>query len=78
LSGSKFQDSRHPWVVSINLIGALLWEYKIQLEEIASSEGRSTAQICEAFLRAGTDTYKKKENKVIKDFLTTSEKERSG
>jgi hypothetical protein len=51
---------------------------KIQLEEIASSEGRSTAQICEAFLRAGTDTYKKKGNKVIKDFLTTSEKERSG
>jgi hypothetical protein len=51
---------------------------KIQLEEIASSEGRSTAQICEAFLRAGTDTYKKKGNKVIKDFLTTSGKERSG
>jgi hypothetical protein len=51
---------------------------KIQLEEIASSEGRSTAQICEAFLRAGTYTYKKKGNKVIKDFLTTSAKERSG
>jgi hypothetical protein len=50
---------------------------KIQLEGIASSEGRSVAQICEAFLRAGTDTYKKKGNKVIKDFLTTSGKERS-
>ena len=47
---------------------------KIQLEEIASSEGRSTAQICEAFLRAETDTYKKKGNKVIKDFLITSAK----
>jgi hypothetical protein len=51
---------------------------KIQLEEIASSEGRSTAQICEAFLKAGTDTYKKKGNKVIKDFLTTPGKERAG
>ena len=51
---------------------------KIQLEEIASSEGRSTAQICEAFLRAGTDTYKKKGNKVIKDYLTTAGKEGSG
>jgi Arc-like DNA binding dprotein len=51
---------------------------KIQLKEIASSEGRSVAQICEAFLRAGTDTYKKKGNKVIKDFLTRSGKERSG
>lgn len=35
------------------------------MEEIASSEGRSTAQICEVFLSAGTDTYKKTENKVI-------------
>jgi hypothetical protein len=51
---------------------------KIQLEDIAYSEGRSTAQICEAFLRAGTDTYKKKGNKVIKDFLTPSGKERAG
>jgi hypothetical protein len=50
---------------------------KIQLEEIASSEGRSTAQICEAFLRAGTDTYKKKGNRIIKEFLTISEKERA-
>jgi hypothetical protein len=47
---------------------------KIQLEEIASAEGRSTAQICEAFLRAGTDIYKKKGNKVIKDFLTSGKR----
>jgi hypothetical protein len=53
-------------------------DLKIQLEEIASSERRSVAQICEAFLRAGTDTFKKKGNKVIKDFLATPGKERSG
>jgi predicted transcriptional regulator len=45
-------------------------DLKIRLEEIASSEGRSTAQICEAFLRAGADSYKKKGSGFIKGFLT--------
>jgi hypothetical protein len=51
---------------------------KIQLEEIASSEGRSTAQICEAFLRAGTDNYKKKGSKFIKGFIAQQKKEHPG
>lgn len=51
---------------------------KVQLEEIALSEGRSTAQICEAFLRAGTNSYAKKGTKVIKDFLSASAKPGAG
>jgi hypothetical protein len=48
---------------------------KIQLEEIALSEGRSTGQICEAFLRAGADSYRKKGASVIKEFLKHQRKE---
>jgi hypothetical protein len=51
---------------------------KIQLEEIASSEGRSTAQICEAFLKAGTDNYRKKGSKFIKGFIAQQKKEHPG
>jgi predicted transcriptional regulator len=50
-------------------------DLKIRLEEIASSEGRSTAQICEAFLRAGADSYKKKGSSFVKGFLTHQKKE---
>ena len=45
-------------------------DLKTRLEEIALSEGRSTAQICEAFLRAGTDSYKKKGGGFIKRFVS--------
>jgi Arc-like DNA binding domain len=48
---------------------------KLQLEEIARSEGRSTAQICEAFLKAGADTYKKKGARFISGFLSRQKKE---
>jgi hypothetical protein len=47
---------------------------KVQLEEIASSEGRSTAQIGEAFLRAGTDNYRKKASKFINGFIAQQKK----
>ena len=48
------------------------------MEEIASSEGRSTAQICEAFLKAGTDNYRKKGSKFIKGFIAQQKKEHPG
>lgn len=35
-------------------------DLKSNLEEIASAEGRSVAQICEVFLRAGIETYRKR------------------
>ena len=53
-------------------------DLKIQLEEIASSEGRSTAQICEAFLKAGTDNYRKKGSKFIKGFIAQQKKQHPG
>jgi hypothetical protein len=48
------------------------------LEEIASSEGRSTAQTCEAFLKAGTDNYRKKDSNFIKAFIAQEEKKHPG
>jgi hypothetical protein len=39
------------------------------MEGIAASEGRSVAQICEAFLKAGAETYKKQGGKFLQRFL---------
>jgi hypothetical protein len=61
-------------VVAI-LMGSTL---RVQLEEIASSEDRSTAQICEAFLKAGTDNYRKKRSKFIKGFIAQQKKDHPG
>ncbi len=44
-------------------------ELKKNLEAIAASEGRSVAQICEAFLRAGAEVYKKEGNRILQRFL---------
>jgi hypothetical protein len=35
-------------------------DLKNELEIIAAREGRSVAQVCDAFLKAGTESYKKK------------------
>jgi hypothetical protein len=35
-------------------------ELKAQLKKIAEKEGRSVAQVCEAFLKAGIELYEKK------------------
>jgi hypothetical protein len=50
-------------------------DLKNQLEEIASSEGRSVAQICEAFLRAGTEGYRKKGFSFLRPFLSRQKKQ---
>lgn len=44
-------------------------DLKRELQIIAASEGRSMAQICEAFLRAGSEVYKKEGPKFLRRFL---------
>jgi hypothetical protein len=44
-------------------------DLKKELETIAAREGRSVAQICEAFLKAGTENYKKKGSGFLQRFL---------
>ena len=44
-------------------------DLKERMEAIAASEGRSVAQICEAFLRAGSEVYKKQGAKFLQRFL---------
>jgi len=42
---------------------------KEDLEAIASSEGQSVARICEAFIVAGSDVYKKQGTKFVQRML---------
>lgn len=44
-------------------------DLKKELAAIAAREGRSVAQICEAFLKAGSDSYKKKGSSFVQRFL---------
>jgi hypothetical protein len=50
-------------------------DLKTELEAIAAREGRSVAQICEAFLRAGSETYRKKGPQYLQRFLSRQKKE---
>ena len=50
-------------------------DLKRNLEAIAAQEGRSVAQICEAFLKAGSDAYRKKGAKYLQRFLSRHKKE---
>lgn len=43
---------------------------KKELESVAASEGRSVAQICEAFLRSGLANYQKEGAKFVRRFLS--------
>jgi hypothetical protein len=45
-------------------------DLKKALETIAAQEGRSVAQICEAFLKAGSEAYRKKGSKSLEQFLS--------
>ena len=44
-------------------------DLKKELETIAAREGRSVAQVCEAFLKAGSEGYKKKGSGFLQRFL---------
>src|SRR5260370_41894228 len=44
-------------------------DLKKELETIAAREGRSVAQVCEAFLKADSEYYKKKGSGYLKRFL---------
>ena len=44
-------------------------ELKKELQAIAADEGRSVAQICEVFLRAGAEGYKKEGVKFLRRFI---------
>jgi hypothetical protein len=50
-------------------------DLKKDLENIAAQEGRSVAQICDAFLRAGSEAYRKSGPKYIQRILSHHEKE---
>ncbi len=45
-------------------------DLKKNLEAIAATEGRSVAQICEAFLKAGSEAYKKKGPAYLQQLLS--------
>jgi hypothetical protein len=47
-------------------------DLKKELETIAAREGRSVAQVCEAFLKAGSETYKKKGSGFLQRLLAQS------
>lgn len=61
------KDTRLTFRVSTDL--------KKKLESVAASEGRSVAQICEAFLRSGLSTYNKEGAKFVRRFLAREEGE---
>jgi hypothetical protein len=44
-------------------------DLKRELEAIAAAEGRSVAQVCEAFLKASCGNYKKNGTALLKRFL---------
>ena len=47
-------------------------DLKKELEMIAAREGRSVAQVCEAFLKAGSENYKKRGPGYLQRFLAQS------
>jgi len=44
-------------------------ELREQIESIAAKEGRSVAQVCEAFLKAGADQYRREGSKTLQKYL---------
>jgi len=50
-------------------------DLKKKLESVAASEGRSVAQICEAFLRNGLANYQKEGTRFVRRFLARQEGE---
>jgi hypothetical protein len=50
---------------------------KKDLETIAAREGRSVAQICDAFLKAGSEAYRKQGAKYLQHLISRQKKEPS-
>jgi len=50
-------------------------DLKRKLESVAASEGRSVAQICEAFLQGGLASYEKEGSKYVRRILAREEKQ---
>ena len=50
-------------------------ELKRLLEVVARNEGRSVAQVCEAFLRAGIEQHKKDEGKALRRFVSRKDQQ---
>ena len=48
-------------------------DLKKKVESIAAAEGRSVAQICEAFLLGGVSLYQKEGTKYVRRFLSREE-----
>jgi len=48
-------------------------DLKKRLESVAAAEGRSVAQVCEAFLHAGLMKYEKEGTKYVQRFLSRQE-----
>jgi hypothetical protein len=53
-------------------------DLKRELEAIAASEGRSVGQVCEAFLKASCENYKKKGTVLLKRFLAQQKPKQKG
>jgi predicted transcriptional regulator len=53
-------------------------DLKKKLETIAATESRSVAQVCEAFLSAGTEMYKDEGSKFLQRFLAKARPGRKG
>jgi hypothetical protein len=45
-------------------------DLKKQLESVAEREGRSVAQVCEVFLEASFENYKKEGTRLLQRFLS--------
>ena len=43
---------------------------RVELQDIANKEGRSMGQVCEAFLRVGSEIYKTQGGKLLQKFLS--------
>lgn len=65
-SGGMKKDTRLTFRVSSNL--------KKDLQNVAGREGRSVAQISEAFLKAGLEGYKKGGPKYLQRYLARQKK----
>lgn len=60
-SGAMRKDTRLTFRVGSDL--------KKQVEGIADREGQSVSRICEAFLMAGTDVYRKRGGRFLEKYI---------